>query len=43
MKFSTFDEPISPAVPPEFGPEVRVTNRFHDFRAVNKTYHGHHK
>lgn len=41
MKFYTFDELTYPAVPPEFGPEVRFTNRFCDPRAVNKTYHEH--
>lgn len=41
MKFYTFDELTYPAVPPEFGPEVRFTNRFCDPRAVTKTYHEH--
>jgi len=41
MKFYTFDELTYPAVPPEFGPEMRFTNRFCDPRAVNKTYHEH--
>lgn len=41
MKFYTFDELTYPAAPPEFGPEVRFTNRFCDPRAVNKTYHEH--
>ena len=41
MKFYTFDELTYPDVPPEFGPEVRFTNRFCDPRAVNKTYHEH--
>ena len=41
MKFYTFDELTYPAVPPEFGPEVRFTNRFCDPHAVNKTYHEH--
>lgn len=33
MKFYTFDELTYPAVPPEFGPEACVTNRFRDSRA----------
>ena len=41
MKFYTFDELTYPAVPPEFGPEVRFTNRFCDPRVVTKTYHEH--
>jgi alkanesulfonate monooxygenase SsuD/methylene tetrahydromethanopterin reductase-like flavin-dependent oxidoreductase (luciferase family) len=41
MKFYTFDELTYPAVPPEFGPEVRFTNRFCDPRTVTKTYHEH--
>src|SRR5262245_23204642 len=41
MKFYTFDELTYPAVPPEFGPEVRFTNRFCDPQAVTKTYHEH--
>ena len=41
MKFYTFDELTYPAVPPEFGPEMRFTNRFCDPWAVNKTYHEH--
>nr|ART38467.1 G421 [uncultured bacterium] len=41
MKFYTFDELTYPAVPPEYGPEVRFTNRFCDPRAVHKTYHEH--
>jgi alkanesulfonate monooxygenase SsuD/methylene tetrahydromethanopterin reductase-like flavin-dependent oxidoreductase (luciferase family) len=41
MKFYTFDELTYPAVPPEFGPEVRFTNRFCNPWAVNKTYHEH--
>lgn len=41
MKFYTFDELTYPAVPPEYGPEMRFTNRFCDPRAVHKTYHEH--
>src|SRR5436189_4737099 len=41
MKFYTFDELTYPAVPQEFGPEMRFTNRFCDPWAVNKTYHEH--
>src|SRR6187200_3499660 len=41
MKFYTFDELTYPAVPPEFGPEMRFTNRFCDPQAVYKTYHEH--
>lgn len=41
MKFYTFDELTYPAVPPEYGPEVRFTNRFCDPRVVHKTYHEH--
>lgn len=41
MKFYTFDELTYPAVPPEYGPEVRFTNRFCDPAAVTKTYHEH--
>ena len=41
MKFYTFDELTYPAVPAEFGPEMRFTNRFCDPRAVHKTYHEH--
>lgn len=41
MKFYTFDELTYPAVSPEFGPEMRFTNRFCDPQVVNKTYHEH--
>ena len=41
MKFYTFDELTYPAVPPEFGPEMRFTNRFCDPQMVHKTYHEH--
>lgn len=41
MKFYTFDELTYPGVPPDFGPEVRFTNRFCDPRLVAQTYQEH--